>query len=368
MKFECEKIMIEQEINHAKQINSSKNAYDLYSHILLRLEGSLLTLKATDSNFSFETCIPVLGYEDGEAIISSDKLLSLLQARTQKTVIFERKENKLEIKTEKESSKINLSYLKIALGNELIFPPVKKDEKGLKLNQKRLYDLISQTSYAVSTDENRPMLTGICLKVKNNSLNFVSTDGNRLALAKEENINYREVTYILPLKGLNFIKNLLNGEGEVQIVFEDNRVFFNFDRYYLSLGLIAGSFPSYENIIPEKQEEEISLSKSEFLESLKMASVMTDQRSKRIFLYFKENSLTISSEETEDGFTESEIVLESSIKNPTKLAFNSDYLMQALKVIEGIDILFSFTNANSISCLKPLNNMALHLVMPMNLN
>lgn len=368
MKFECEKIMIEQEINHAKQINSSKNSYDLYSHILLKLEGSLLTLKATDSNFSFETCIPVLGYENGEAVISSDKLLSLLQVRTQKTVIFEKKENRLEIKTEKESSKINLSYLKIASGNELNFPPVKKKEEGLKLTQKKLYELITQTSYAVSTDENRPMLTGICLKIKDNTLHFVSTDGNRLALAKQENVSYNEVIHILPLKGLNFIKNLLNAEGEVQIVFEDNRVFFNFDRYYLSLGLIAGTFPTYENIIPEQQEEEIILSKSEFLESLKMASIMTDQRSKRIFLSFKDTSLIISSEETEDGFTESEIVLKSPIKNSMRLAFNGDYLMQALKVVEGNEIIFSFTNATSISFIKPISNMALHLIMPMNLS
>lgn len=368
MKFECEKIIIEQELNHAKQINSSRNSYDIYSHILLRLEGSLLTIKATDSNFSFETCIPVLGYEDGEAFISSDKLLSLLQARAQKTVIFEKKDNKLEIKTEKESSKVNLSYLKILSKSELSFPPVKENKKGIKLLQKTLYGLISQTSYAVSSDENRPMLTGICFKTKNNTLNFVSTDGNRLALAKEEAIDFMDITYILPLRGLNFIKNLLGEEGEVEIIFEENRVFFNFDRYYISLGLIAGNFPSYENIIPTSQEEEVILPRSEFLESLKMASIMTDQRSRRVFLNFKDNLLVISSENTEDGFTESEIIIETPVKNSVKLAFNSDYLMQALKVVEGTSISFSFTNETSISIIKPVNSKALHLIMPMNLN
>lgn len=369
MKFECEKISIEQELNHSKTINGSKGSYDIYSHILLKLEGSLLNLKVTDGNFCFETCLPVLGYEDGEVLISSEKLLSLLQARSQKYVLFERKEQLLEIKTEKENSKTNVSYLKLANVEELTFPLSKSpSEKNLRILQKRIQKLITQSIYAVSNDENRGALTGVSFKITDSLLKLASTDGNRLAVAQESNISYEDLSLILSAKGLNFIKNLMSGESDCIIRLEENRIFFEFDRYHLSMGLIAGNFPSYETIIPNSQKHQISLSKVEFLESIRMATVLTDQRSKRIFFEFKDSILTISSEESEDGFTSSEISLTENFSEPCRLAFNSDYLQQAIKVIDENEIIFTFSDNKNVCILKSPQEDFLHIIMPMNLD
>ncbi|KAL0266192.1 UNVERIFIED_CONTAM: hypothetical protein PYX00_011909 [Menopon gallinae] len=302
MQFECEKNLLERELSLSKHICSSRE-HELHSYLIMNLKESLLTLKSSNTNFSFETSLPVLEYEGGEVVINAEKLLAFLQATTQTKVHFELREGYLQLKSQKTNESSNTTRFKVVSQPNEATPSAHCEEKSrfLKLSQNRLAQLITQTSYAVSNDEYRVALTGVCVRIKDNTLHFVATDGNRLAFTVEDDCEHEDFLNILPVKGLNFLKSLMSLEGEVLINFTESRAYFQLDRYYLSMGLIAGNYPAYESIIPNEDLEEVQLDKGELLEAIKIALVMTDARSKRIFFNFSANLLTVESEVSEEG-------------------------------------------------------------------
>ena len=136
------------------------------------------------------------------------------------------------------------------------FPDLELEESKypITLDKKVLKNIINQTIFATSTQESRPVLTGINFKIENDILNCTATDSYRLANKKIKiDANIEElINIIIPTRNLNEIIRLINeDEGKVEIHIFSNKVIFKFDSIIVMSKLINGTYPDTSKLIPE---------------------------------------------------------------------------------------------------------------------
>jgi DNA polymerase-3 subunit beta len=129
--------------------------------------------------------------------------------------------------------------------------------------------------------------------------------------------------------------------------------------------LIDGKFPNYQKIIPEKNDFRVSLKRKTLEESLKRVSILIENKTRSVFFQLSTNSLVISSEESEIGKAQEEIVCDYSGPDIT-LTFNYYYLLEPLRVIDDETVEMEFNDPKKAVILKPSgNNRYLNIIMPL---
>ncbi len=368
MKFTCNKDIILKEIAIAQEIISSRNSISILSNILLEADGNTLTLRATDLKVGFESKIPVDTSQSGSTTVYCDKFLSVVRSLPDGDIEFScLDDNRLLITPL--FSKIDFTLKSITADK---YPELQNisDDTYFNIPQKEFIEMINQTVFAVSDDETRYYMNGVYLEHENNILSMVATDGRRLSFIKTES-NAEGIIFdpvIIPTKILQLIRKLSTGEGNLSLAVNENNIFVKFNNQKLFSNLIKGQFPNYKRVIPEVQEYTVQVQRKLLMEALKRVSLLVEQKSRRIFITFIENTIILSSEESEIGIAKEEV--SCSFTGPeTTIALNYLYLVEPLRVIEDDTIIIKFSEANKAITLVPsVEKDYFHIVMPMQLD
>ena len=367
MKFTCEKDALIKEISIAQEIISSRNSLSILSNVLLEADNNTLNIKATDLKVSFETKIPVDVSVPGSTTIFCDKFLGILRTLPAGDIEFEEQENDILV--------IKPLFKKIDFRLKTIpadkFPEIQavSDDMFFEFSQKDIIEMISQTIFAVSDDETRYYMNGVYLEKNDDKLVMVATDGRRLSLISKqpENIISDFNPVIIPPKAMNLVRKLASGEGNISLAVTDKNVFVSFDNQKISSALIEGQFPNYQRVIPAEQKYRIKVNREELLEALKRVSLLVEQKSRRIYVNLKENSMILSSEESEIGIAKEEILCDYTGEE-TIFALNYLYFSEPLRVMGDSDIILEFTESNKAITLRSAEEREyFHIVMPMQL-
>jgi DNA polymerase-3 subunit beta len=362
MKFICERSVLLKEISVAQEIVSSKNVISILSNIYLEAENDSLVIKATDLKVNFETKIPVTVLESGFVTVYGDKFLNILGSNPEGELEFESKDGKFSIKTSVKKVKFQLKS--IASDKFPEFPVSGADY--FEFSVKSLKEMINQTVFAVSDDENRYYMNGIFLEKNEGKLVMVATDGRRLAYISKDAGQIKDFAgVIVPPKILNIITKRAGDEGMVEISITDKIIFVRFGSYSLSSVLFEGQFPNYRKVIPEEQIYTLTVSRVEILDALRRVSLMVEQKSHRIYLGIKPDGMEIYSEESETGDAKEEIPCKYQGEE-ISLAVNYRYIEEPLKVMNNSEICFRFSGTNKAITLIPVPETDFfHIIMPM---
>lgn len=364
MRFICERNVFLKEVSIAQEIISVKNAMSILSNILLEVQDGFLTIKATDLKVAFETRIPVAESENGVTTVFCEKLLGILRSLPDKEIEFLVRDSKLFIKPV--GTTIDFQLKSISSDK---FPEIKANEELVyfELAQAEVLEMIGQTIFSVSDDETRYYMNGVFLERKNGKLAMVATDGRRLSYI-EKTVGEAVPEFagiIIPPKALNLIKKLASGQGNMSIAITEKQIFVRFDNQKISSNLIEGQFPNYNRVIPESQDFTLGLKKDEFVEALKRVSLLSEQKSKRIYLTVSDGNLMINTEESDIGMAKEEIPCAFSGESAT-IALNFLFLLDPLRVINSERIALDFTDPRKAMTLRtePKKDY-FHIIMPM---
>src|SRR5260370_5895452 len=139
------------------------------------------------------------------------------------------------------------------------FPPGPRPDEGdrLEVALDELVSAVEQTQMAASTDEARPVLTGVLVQIQGGNLTLAATDGHRLAVRKlaAAGASDLDATLIVPARALPELSRVLKGEpGKVEVIISKarNPVFFRPGTSELTSRLIDGKYPNYPQVIPSK--------------------------------------------------------------------------------------------------------------------
>ena len=244
------------------------------------------------------------------------------------------------------------------------------------LNAKLFTSMINKTLYSVSIDESRNNLRGVyfepTLKIKG-SLSLISTDGHRLS--KIERIFNKSCfekfkPVILPRKGLVELLRLLDNEqipenNVFKLGFTNTKAIAKVGNAILSMKLIDGKFPDYNQVIPKLSDKIVKTSRINFLTSLRRVSVLSADKSQSLKLSCINSELSLSCFNPEVGKVSDYVQVEYNGPN-IEINFNARYIIDALSSLSDHNIMLKFTDSLSPILICGISDEShICVVMPM---
>ncbi len=200
--------------------------------------------------------------------------------------------------------------------------------------------------HSVSQDETRSYLNSLLFEERDGRLNLVATDGHRLAVLR--NTSTSDQKWMIPLNAVRELARLCyessgNNGGSHDVIFypETNNLFVTVNGFQFSCKLAEGSFPPYNQIIPDKWDKLIKVNRLKLVESLKALLVSTGD-SKGVKFSFSESKLTLGAESTH-GTAQDEIECDYS-GNDATYGISAVYMMQALEPVNTDNVVLKLSN------------------------
>jgi DNA polymerase-3 subunit beta len=231
---------------------------------------------------------------------------------------------------------------------------------------------VKRTTYAVSHDETRQMLTGALLQFKGGELRMVGTDGHRLAKAtfRGEFKGLEGQDLIIPPKAFAQVVRLSAGQETVKLFVSKNFAVFETGPSTIYSRLIDGNFPNYEQVIPKENPKKLELPRQELAAALRRVAVLSDSVTRQVKMSLKPErvELSVSTADVGEG---SEAVGVDYSGEPLDIGYNAAYLLEALRTMESEKVQVALNTATSPGILTPSEQEKdedlLCLIMPLRL-
>ncbi|MFZ5353896.1 MAG: DNA polymerase III subunit beta [Bacillota bacterium] len=361
MKIITNKSNLLNSINIVQKAVPTKTTLPILEGILFEAKNGKLKLTGTDLEVGIETVIDVDVIVPGKIVLSSKIAGEIVRKLPDSDVEIEAVGNNT-VNIKCENSKFKIIGLSAEEFPEL--PTVKKDN-GITLSQNVLRDMIKHTIFAVSTDEIRPILTGVLFEVTGEKVSMVALDGFRMAVKWCSIINDKDFKAVIPGKSLSEIGKILNDTEEtVNIYFSRNQIMAHIGETIIVSRLLEGEFINYKQIIPSEYKIKIKVNTNNLIESCERAALFAKDSSNNMikFEIIDDNMMIQSNSQNGDVHEEVKIKKDG---NDIEIGFNAKYFLDALKVIESEEVEIEFTTNISPSIIKPCdNNGYLYLVLP----
>ena len=360
-------------LNAINGVITSNPVVPILDNVLFEIENGNLLITASDLQTSVMVEIQVESNGDGSAAIHAKILIDTLKNLPDQPVTFSIDDENYNIEINSDNGRY-----KLAGENATDFPKVPQvtDGYSIDLSSELLSNAISNTIFSTSTDELRPAMTGIFLKLSTSSCTFVSTDGHRLVKYVRSDISGDEVDHemILPRKSLNLLKSTLPSDksSDVKLEFNASNAFFSFDNVKMVCRLIDERYPDYENVIPLDNSNNIIIDKSEVLSSLKRISIYANKTTNQVRFKISGGEILISAEDLDFSNEANERISCEHDGADIEIGFNAKFLIEILSNLNSTRVTFKLSEPNKAGLIIPdemdEDEDITMLVMPVMLN
>lgn len=364
MKFSVSQNELNKHINIAQRGISNKSTLQILEGILIDAKNNRLKLTSTDLEISIETILDANVIEEGKVVINSRILGDIVKRLPNDTIYFDIKNNHVNIKCQNSDFNI-ISYP----GDDYPELPIVIETAKFDIPQNILKSAIKQTSFTTSQDESRAVLTGVLFEIEDGMLTFVSLDGYRLSMRKE-NIEISEsLKLIVPARVLNELNKIIEDvDKNVTLAIANGQIVFTLDDTVIYSKLLEGQFFNYKDIVRTNHNTTILVKRKDLLDSLERASLLSrEQRANLVKLSVTDDYLTIkSNSEMGDVFEQIEIIKKDG--ENLNIAFNSRYLIDGVRVIDSEDIELNFISSLNPCIMRAKDDEKyIYLVLPVRL-
>ncbi|HNS71808.1 MAG TPA: DNA polymerase III subunit beta [bacterium] len=348
-----------------------KTTISILTCILLDLREGKLSLTGTDLEISITTTLDVNGTEEGSVAIPAKILVEIVRELPDVPLnLFSDADNKVTIRTEK-------GEYKLSTQPKEDFPQISVEEGELafQMDSGRLGRMAEQTIFAVSADELRPALTGINMELLPGEIRFVATDGHRLAKITVTNGMIADDVrrnLIIPTKTLHLLLRNFEDDANVGLQIGEDHIVFTLERAVVYSKLISGTYPNYERVLPKDNELKLQINRELLISSLRRVSIFSSSLTHQVRLMVAPDEVTVRSEDIEFGAEAKEAIPASFNGEWLQIGYNSNYLMDVLRHLDGEEIVFELKDATSAAILKPVEKRegeeVVMLLMPIRIN
>ena len=368
MKLKIKQNILMEQLNYVIRGISSKNLIPILNCIKFELNNDGLYLMSTDNEISIKTFIDKKDIEEveelGDVVVSGKYIYDIVRKLPNEIInIEEVVDSKLLIYTN--NSSFNLNCNKV---NEFPNLEIEKQKNPILLDKCVFKNIINQTSFATSTQESRPVLTGINFKIQGSILECTATDSYRLAkktIKLDQEVN--DINIIIPTKNLIELTRMIKDNDEkLEIHIFNNKIIFVFDNIIMLSRLINGTYPDTSKLIPTDFSLSIVSDFNHFYDSIDRASLLTNEADKNtIKLNSTGNTVIISSNIPEIGNVEETLDVEKDSEEDIKIAFSSKYMLDALKSFDSEKIKLLFNGeVKPIIVKNPDSDDLIQLILP----
>lgn len=362
MRFKVKKEDLLNGIQTVQNIITPKTTLPILSHILIETQQDKIRLTATDLDIGITCVIPVDIQEPGAVTIPAKRFGDIIRELPDENIEINTKKNNLVIIETK------ICQFKIMGLSREEFPklPEFQDKEAIHLEQETTKHMLNLTSFAVSFDETRYILNGILVKINNNNLILVATDGKRLAHIEhklKQNID-KDISIIVPIKTIQELNRNLQEEGALSLILSGNQALFDLGDVVVISRLIEGEFPDYQQVIPPVSESKMKVDREQFLLAVRRAALLSTPDYQAVKLELFKNKLVVSKSTPDVGESREEVAVEYQGKE-IAIGFNPGYLIDALKNLSVEQIEFELSDSEKPGVIRI--NGYIYIVLPMRL-
>ncbi len=342
MKLKINKGILVENLNYVSKALSSRNIIPVLNGIKFELTKEGLYLTATDNDMTIKSFIDKKDIseikEEGSSIIYGKFILDIVRKLPGDEINIENIDgNKAIISTKNAKYNLNCFDLKDFPNIE-----IKLLSNPIKVLTGVFKEIINQTSFATSTQESRPLLTGINIKILGDYLECVATDSYRLAkkILKLDKTIDENINIVIPSRNITeLIKNIEDDTDTLEIHLFSNKVLFKYKNILFQSSLLNGTYPNTDGFIPNEFNTEVLINLEDFYNAIDRASLLTQTKEKNIVqLEIKEEKIVITSSSAEIGKVEEVMKLEKIKGECLTISFSAKYMMDALKTFTGKNI------------------------------
>lgn len=350
-------------ISDVSRAVSAKTSIPILTGIQIIATEEKLTLVGSNSDIFIETNIPMT--------INNEKVLDIFE--TGSVVVSAKYLNEIVKKLPNDVHvKMNGRQLVTIKSDDIIttlngfqaddYPKLPRidEDASVRLSNTELKELIKQTTFAVSKNENKPVLTGVYLSFQEKQLTIAATNSHRLAIRKlsiEANLNG---SYIVPGTSLNELTKLMQDESDhIHIYITESYIVFKSNSMTLYSRLIEGNYPNVLGLLPKDSKTTITIGTAQLLKGVDRASLFANEgKNNRINIEIEDGAkMRISSNSSEIGrIEELQNIKDISGQKDLRIAFDGRFLMDALKAIKEEEIRLSFGGSMRPVLIEPIGN------------
>lgn len=249
------------------------------------------------------------------------------------------------------------------------FPDVPFEE-GWRLQGGELQRLSAHTSFAVSSEESRPVLNGVLWQLRTEHMTMVATNGHRLAkmVVPLEGAASAEEDLIVPPKALHQVERLFDPDDELEIGRSESHLGFRTARIEVYTRVIEGPYPNYEQVLPKGNDKECVADRAELAAALRRVAIVASDQTHRVKLSFGPERLRLAVQTPDLGEAEDELPIEYT-GAPLEIGFNAHYLLEVLRYIGTDEVRVTLGAPERPAVFEPVDTKDdyLCLVMPLRL-
>ena len=369
MRVRIERANLLKALNHVHRVVERRNTIPILANVLLRAEGSELSLKATDLDMEIVDRVPASVEQGGASTVPAHMLYDIVRKLPDGAEIALDSGSGQSMSLVAGRARFSLQMLP-----DSDFPDLNAGDlpNAFVLPAEALKRLIDRTQFAISTEETRYYLNGIYLHVVGNGaearLRAVATDGHRLAKAEipAPDGSAGMAGVIVPRKTVGEIQKLLEDPAkEVSISLSDTKIRLSIGDLVLTSKLIDGTFPDYERVIPKANDKELKVDKADFERAVDRVSTISADRGRAVKLSLSEDKMVLAVNNPDSGSATDELPVGYS-SEPLEIGFNSKYLLDIAGQLTTTEAIFRLADPGSPTLIQDAGDAdALYVLMPM---
>lgn len=365
MKIQCNREMLADAIGKVSRAVSPRSTMAALEGIFLRTEESSLYLCGYNLELGISTKILATVYEEGSIVLSAKLFGDIVRRMPGDEVEITCNENFI---TTIHSSEAEYSIIGISPSD---FPelPVIETDRCISLSQGLLKSMISQTLFAVSDNDSRPVCTGSLFEISEDKIRVVSVDGFRLAIRTEPITGTFSTSFIVPKKTLEEISRLMEDTDDkrVEITASRRHIEFIVNECVIISRLIEGDFLDYNNAIPQNSTTEVRVNTRRMIEATeRMGLLISDAIKSPVRCVFGNNAINFNCR-TAIGSANDRFPADAP-NEPIEIGFNNHYLNDAFRAVSTDEMrLILGTPVTPVKVLPPEGDHFLFLLLPVRL-
>jgi DNA polymerase-3 subunit beta len=352
---------------------SPRNTLPVLANILVATEDGRLRLTGTNLELGITCWIGAKVAEDGATTVPARTFVDLVN-----TLPADRVEMELTLRTQTLNVRAGAFDNNIKCIDAQEFPPMPPADlgEGVLLEMQELREMISQVAFAASSDDARPVLSGVLVEIDGAHLTLAAADGFRLSVRRADLSApvSSPLRAIVPARALAELARIA-GDEQIHMLLPPGRgqVIFRGRDLELVSQLIDGAFPDYQGIIPSSHTNRTVLSTAGFLKACKAADIFAREAAHSARLKIAPGSelepgrIEVTATAAETG--SNEVIVDATVDGePIEIAFNVRFLVEVLSVINSPDVALETSGPAAPGVIKPVGrDDFLHVVMPMHL-
>lgn len=364
MKILCAQEHIRTALSKADRLTGSHTTLPVLAGVHITAKEGKVVVRATNLDVGVEITVPAKVEKEGVVVIPSRILVGVISSLKGDTVTLEEVKGNVRISTERSKT-----LVKTLPNDEFPSLPHIDGKNSFSIKTDDLADGFRSVAYAASTSTVKPELASVLMYGEQGAVVFVATDSFRLA---ERKINVGQGAefdrILIPSKNIvDMVRVFEDVEGMLTVTFNENQIMLEMDGVYLTSRLIDSTFPDYKQIIPKSATTNVTILKTDLLDTLKKTHLFAGKFNQVNFSIDPKNKMFKVSSQSADVGEHTDVVDATIEGDALDINFNYRYILESLQSFTTDSLHLELSGAGRPMVLKSVPESGfLYLVMPMN--